>query len=155
MKRVIVLDSFPLSCVGKQQGRSSTLTDRCRNWVIDAIRAGYSVRVPAIVYYEVLRELERLNATAQIVRLKAFLFTDPQRFIPLTTEHLERAASLWAQSRNTGISRANDSALDGDVLLCAQALGLGLTPEDFVVATTNVRHLSSLVPAQAWDEIIL
>lgn len=50
---------------------------------------GNSVCVPAIIYYETLRELERLNASAQIARLKAFCFAHPYRFLPLETIHLE------------------------------------------------------------------
>ena len=38
---------------------------------MNCIAAGNSVRVPAIIHYETLRELERLNDSAQIVRLKA------------------------------------------------------------------------------------
>ena len=75
MPRIIVLDSFPLSSVGKNKSNPPSVTDYCRQWVMDCIAAGNSVRVPAIAYYETLRELERLNAKAQIVRLKAFCFT--------------------------------------------------------------------------------
>jgi predicted nucleic acid-binding protein len=110
--------------------------------------------VPAICYYETLRELERMSATAQITRLKAFIFADPDRFIPLTTSHLEDAAKLWAQARNAGTPTASPDALDGDVILAAQALSLGLLPRDFVVATTNVAHLAQFVPANLWTNII-
>jgi len=55
MARTIILDSFPLSCVGKNQSRPPTVTDHCRQWVIDCVAAGNTVRVPAIVYYETLR----------------------------------------------------------------------------------------------------
>ena len=99
MPRIIILDSFPLSCIGKNRSTPPSLTDHCRQWVMDCIAAGHRVYVPAIVYYETLRELERMAATSQIMRLKAFCFSEPERFIALQTAHLGAAARLWAQSR--------------------------------------------------------
>ena len=154
MARTIVLDSFPLSCVGKSRSEPPTLTDRCRQWVVDCISAGHSVRVPALAYYETLRELERLGATAQISRLRAFCFSEPGRFLPLETAHLEAAAKLWAEARNAGLATADQSAIDGDALIAAQALSLGLTNGHLVVATTNPAHLSRYVAAELWSDVI-
>lgn len=157
MPRIIVLDSFPLSCMGK--GTSATpsatpsLSDRCRQWVIECAEAGHRVCVPAIAYYETLRELERLAATAQIARLKAFCFSVPRRFLPLETSHLEDAARLWARSRNAGAPTSPREALDGDVILAAQAQALGEPAGAYVVATTNAGHLARFVPASHWTEI--
>jgi hypothetical protein len=50
----------------------------------------------------------------------------PKRFIPLTTAHLETAAQLWGQSRRSGLPTADPLALDGDGILVAQALSLGV-----------------------------
>ncbi len=122
MPRIIVLDSFPLSCIGKNRSTPPSLTDYCRQWVMDCIAAGHRVYVPAITYYETLRELERMAATSQIMRLKAFSFSEPERFIALQTAHLEAAARLWAQSRNAGLPTSGPEALDGDVILAAQKL---------------------------------
>lgn len=156
MARVIILDSFPLSTMGKRTSNPPTLTDQCREWVIACIAAGNRVHVPAIVYYETLRELERMNAVAQIVRLKAFCFSDPgdpNRFLPLTTVDLEVAAVLWARSRNAGTPTSSSDSLDGDVILAAQALSLNRPASDYVVATTNVGHLSQFVSAEYWTNI--
>ena len=153
MARIIVLDSFPLSCIGKNLSHHPTVTDRCRQWIIQCVSAGNAVRIPAIVYYETLRELERLNANAQIARLKVFCFSNPDRFIPLETFHLEEAAKLWADSRNSGIPTADPQALDGDVILAAQALSLADTAEGLIVATTNPGHISRYVPADLWTNI--
>jgi predicted nucleic acid-binding protein len=120
---------------------------------MDCILAGNLIRVPAIVYYETLRELERLNASAQIGRLKAFCFTDPDRFLALETIHLEEAAKLWGQIRNLGQPTASPDALDGDVILAAQTLSLGGTAPDLIVATTNVAHISRYVAADLWTNI--
>jgi hypothetical protein len=55
--------------------------------------------------------------------------------------------------RNAGTPTAGVDALDGDVILAAQVLSLGLPAEEVVVATTNVAHLSLLVPAELWTDI--
>ncbi len=154
MPRAIVLDSFPLSCMGKYRGSSASLADQCQQWVMDCIEAGHLVYAPAIAYYETLRELERLQATAQIARLRQFCFVEPERFLALKTEHLEAAARLWAQARQMGQPTADAQALDGDVILAAQALSLGLADDEYVVATTNVAHISRFVPAQDWTQIM-
>lgn len=153
MPRIIVLDSFPLSAIGKNRSTPPSVTDHCRQWIMNCIAAGNHVRVPAIVYYETIRELERLNASAQIARLKAFCFTDPARFIPLETAHLEVAAKLWGQARNAGMPTASPEALDGDVILAAQALSLGVSAPNLIVATTNPAHLSRFIAADLWTNI--
>ena len=153
MARVIVLDSFPLSTIGKSRASSPTITDHCRQWVMNCVAAGNSICVPAITYYETLRELERLNAASQIERLKAFCFSDAARFLTLETAHLERAAKLWAQSRNAGLPTTDPQALDGDVILAAQALSLGISAPGLVVATSNPAHISRFVAADLWTNV--
>lgn len=139
--------------MGKYRSSSPSLTDQCREWAIDCLRAEHRLYVPAIAYYETLRELERLNATAQIARLREFCFLEPERFLLLRTEHLETAARLWAQARNTGAPTADSQALDGDVIIAAQAQSLRLNADEYVVATTNAAHLTRFVSAAHWTEI--
>lgn len=156
MRRVIVLDTFPLSSTAKREpppGVAPTTLDLCHRWVLACISAGNRIVVPAISYYEALRELERLNAGAQIARLRAFCHAVPDRYISLTDTHLDLAAKLWAQARNSGTPTASVDALDGDVLLAAQALTIGVPHQQVVVATTNVSHLARLVPADHWTNI--
>jgi predicted nucleic acid-binding protein len=156
MPSVIVLDSGPLSNAVvplARPGSTPTLSQQCRKWISDCERGGALLVVPAIAYYETLRELERRRATAKIARLKEFAFADPGRFMPCTTAHLERAAQMWGAARNAGNPTASDDALDGDVILAAQALSLGLARADFIVATTNVGHLSRFVPCDEWTRI--
>ena len=62
---------------------------------------------------------------------------------PITTSVMQRAASLWADARNSGIPTAADPSLDGDVILAAQALGVATGGEAVVVATTNVATYSA------------
>ncbi len=157
MPQVIILDTFPLSSTAKREpplGTPGTTSDDCRLWVQDCLRAGNRVITPAITYYETLRELERLGASSQIARLRAFCRARANRFLSLTDADIDRAARLWATARNAGKPTASPDALDGDVILAAQALGLGLPLSDFVVATTNVGHLSQFVPAALWTDIV-
>jgi predicted nucleic acid-binding protein len=149
---IIVLDTFPTSSVAKRPGKKPSLSDQCHQWVDDCEVAGHTILVPAICYYEALRELEQRQATNQIERLKDFCLL-AARFIPLATVHLERAAQLWGQARRGGQPTASDSALDADVILAAQVLSLGLPMDDFIVATTNVRHLARFVHCDEWANI--
>jgi len=60
------------------------------------------------------------------------------------------AAQLWAQMRNAGTPTAAPAALDGDVILAAQARTVD---ENAIVATTNVRHLELLTHARVRSDL--
>lgn len=157
MPSIIVLDTGPLSnCVVPSglPGEMLTPSQQCRKWIEDCEQSGVLLLVPAICYYETRRELERRNAAAKMKRLEQFVFSIANRYIPLTTAHLEEAARLWGVARNSGRAMASVDALDADVILCAQALSLGLSPADYVVATTNVSHLSQFVSCAEWSTIV-
>jgi predicted nucleic acid-binding protein len=149
---IIVLDTFPASSVGKRSGTTASVLDQCRQWIEACEAAGHRILVPAIAYYEALRELELRQAATQIARLQAFCL-QPRRFIPLTTQHLETAARLWGQQRRAGQPSADPQALDCDVILAAQALSLGVAAPELIVATTNPAHLSLLLPCDLWTNI--
>lgn len=148
----IFLDTFPASSVSKQAGEKITISDLCRQWINQSEREGHQILVPAVVYYEVLRELELRGADQQIVRLKNYCLR-PERFLPILTDHLELAAQLWARARTMGRPTADRVSLDADVILVAQVLSLGLSPSEFIIATTNPSHLSMFAPAKLWSEI--
>jgi len=65
-----------------------------------------------------------------------------------------KAAQYWALARKRGRPTADDMALDGDVILAAQASLVRTTYGETVVATTNVGHLSLFVDARRWDDIM-
>ena len=97
MPSIIVLDTGPLSnsvIPFAKQGKAHTSSQKCRQWISECEQSGAALFVPAICYYEVLRELERRRATAKIRRLQEFVFGEHDRFIPLTTPHLEAAARM-------------------------------------------------------------
>jgi len=63
------------------------------------------------------------------------------------------AASLWAETRKQGKPTADNQALDGNVILAAQAKIEELKENSIIVITTNKKHLSFFVDAREWQEI--
>jgi predicted nucleic acid-binding protein len=120
----------------------------CRGWLASLLAVGRRVIVPEITDYEVRRELIRIQSHAAIANLDAL--GSRLEYLPLTTATMRLAAELWAQARRAGQPTAPDPALDGDVILAAQALGLNAP---VVVATSNPGHLSRYVPAVLWSLI--
>jgi hypothetical protein len=112
------------------------------------------VIVPAIVYYELKRELLRAKKMAGIARLDAFVRATPGRYLPLSDEALRLAAELWAKTRQVGQPTSERSALDVDIILVAQALSFGPSPTDVIVATTNAKHFTQFITARDWSEIV-
>lgn len=148
MSDVLFLDSGPLGLITQPQRSHEVLA--ITDWLKDCLLAGARVLVPAIVYYEIKRELLRANKAIGIARLDAFVNADPDRYVPLTDDALRLAAELWAQSRQVGRPTADAKALDIDVLLAAQARRMGVAA---VIATTNQKHLSQFIAARHWRDI--
>ena len=148
--RLVITDAGPLGQLSNP--RATAVNIRCWQWVNSLLAAGVRVIVPEIADYEVRRELLRVGATVGLARLdsvKARL-----HYAPLTTDIMLRAAELWADIRRKGTPTASPDALDGDVILAAQAL-LAAGPGDVViVATSNVGHLGRFVDARPWDQIV-
>jgi hypothetical protein len=63
------------------------------------------------------------------------------------------AADLWAEARKAGQLTADAKALDGDVILSAQARLLRTESTEVIVATTNVGHLARFIAASDWQSI--
>jgi hypothetical protein len=64
-----------------------------------------------------------------------------------------QAAEFWAQARRQGRPTTVDAALDGDVILSAQAVVLAQQGDPVDIATTNVGHRSRFAVAQRWQDI--
>lgn len=110
------------------------------------------VALPEIADYELRRELIHGIARKKIEpksldRLDAFAkLLDYQ---PLTTSVMVDAANMWAQARVGGYPTAHEKALDGDVILAAQAKA-----QQAIVVTSNRKHLTRHgVQAKDWSEI--
>ena len=105
--------------------------------------------MPEIADYEVRRELIRARKYRGISRLDGLI--KQVAYLAITTAAMRLAAEYWAQARRHGQPAAADSALDGDVIIAAQAMTLNLAK--VVVATTNPRHFSPFVEADLWFNI--
>ena len=114
------------------------------------LASGAEILVPEIAYYEVRRELRRLNLIGALSELDALPRT--MTYLPITTAIIVRASELWADLRRAGRPSADAAALDGDVILAATAIELEGQFDEVVVVTTNLRHLEQLVRAVRWDE---
>lgn len=147
MTWTIVLDSGPLGFVTHPKPEAENLA--CALWLEKRLDEGCRIIVPAIVDYEVRRELIRAKKNASLRRLDAFC--DAHDFLSITDAHLRHAAELWATIRQQGRPTAPDPAIDGDVILAVQVLSLN--DPTAVVATTNPTHLSLFVTADLWQNI--
>lgn len=122
----LFLDTTPEGLLSQRPG--VTEAEECRAWLRRCLSVGVTVYLPEIADYECRRELLRARKTAGVARLDR-LKTAVQ-YLPLTTDAMLRAAGLWAESRQRGIVTAGDRAIDGDVILAAQALSLGFAPSE-------------------------
>ena len=150
MSRYLLLDSGPLGLV--TQPKLSSEVVAMNRWLIERLSSGDSVLVPAIVYYEVRRELLRAGKTLGLARLNAFVEIDPSRYLALNDEALRFTAELWARARQQGRPTSPTLDLDIDVILAAQAL-LFAAGAEVIVVTGNLRHLRQFVDARLWNEI--
>ncbi|MEG4960093.1 nucleic acid-binding protein [Microcoleus sp. K4-B3] len=146
MSRIIILDSGPLGMVTNPQAKPPYL--ECQLWLDSLLQNGEMVILPEIADYEVRRELIRAGKERGIRKLD--LFKNVLTYRPLTTEVMLLAAQLWADARRRGRPTAEPNALDGDVILAAQAILEGSEVNEVVIATTNVGHLSQFVDAREW-----
>ena len=152
MSRILFLDSGPLGLLTHPQRSVEVIA--VADWLSQCLLNESRVIVPAIVYYEVRRELLRANKLVGLARLDAFVTSNPGRYLPLSDQALRFAAELWAKARQDGQPTADAKALDIDVIIAAQALSFGLNGTGVTVVTTNPRHLSQFVPAKNWLDIV-
>jgi predicted nucleic acid-binding protein len=141
---IVLLDAGPLGMLSNPN--ASVANRECYQWMEFLVRRGSEVCVPEITDYEVRRELLRANKVQGIGRLDAV--KQSLSYLPITTEVMLKAADLWAQARRGGLPTADPKALDGDVILAAQALEV-----NGIVATDNVVHLARFVTARTWRDI--
>jgi predicted nucleic acid-binding protein len=149
MSVVILLDAGPLGLITNP--RASSETRNCNLWLEALILRGIQIKIPEIADYEVRRELLRADKFEGIKRLD-----DLQKYIgyvPLTTQTMLQAAQFWAQVRRQGMPTADNKALDGDVILAAQAEKIKNEGHEVIIATTNVGHLARLANAKEWRNI--
>ena len=153
MSLIVLLDSGPLGLVTNPKESAESLA--CKDWLRQLTRDGHQAHVPAIMDYEVRRELKlygKVNGLRNLDMLAA-----SAGYVPLTPQALWMAADLWAQVRQAGLPTAQRFALDADVILAAQARTLDagfweMPGAAIVIATSNVGHLSRLADAPLWQD---
>jgi predicted nucleic acid-binding protein len=148
MTQIVLLDSTPVGLITNP--KATPLAVECQQWLQSLLDRGYHVILPEIIDYEVRRELLRVNKIKSIRRLddlKSALI-----YLPITTEVMLKAAQMWAQVRQ-GKPTADGKALDGDVILAAQAILISSEEYPVIVATSNPKHLSLFVDARDWQDI--
>jgi predicted nucleic acid-binding protein len=149
MNQLILLDTGPLGMVTNPKANPDC--QACKQWLSRLESNGDRAAFTEIADYELRRELLRAGKTRGIQQLDQLKTTIP--YFPITTEVMLKAAELWAQARNQGYPTASREALDGDVILAAQAVILRSQGYDTIIATTNVGHLSRFTVAKTWQEI--
>ena len=149
MNRLILLDSGPLGMVTNPKAKGLPLA--CQQWLKTLLKRGERFAIPEIADYEVRRELLRANLLKSVHRLDHL--TQTLEYIPIQTDTMLLAASLWAEVRKTGQPTADAKAIDGDVILAAQAQILANEMTTVIIATTNVGHLSRFATALSWQDI--
>jgi predicted nucleic acid-binding protein len=147
--RAVLLDTGPLGLAANPT--TSFDGNACSQWIEDVLTRGLEVFVPEIADYELRRELIQARLTKSVAALDDLI--DGLSYLVLITPIMRHATRLWAEVRQAGQPTADRPALDGDVILAAQALSLGYAPGEVVIATTNVGHLSRLMTARYWQEI--
>jgi len=152
MSRLIFLDSAPLGMVSNP--KNTPICEECKAWLESLEPRGYSAIIPEIADYEVRRELLRTGMANSIRRLDQLKSLLP--YLPITTSVMLKAAELWAEARRSGYPTADPKALDGDVILAAQAILAVEGPNganEVLIATTNVSHLARFTDARDWRSI--
>jgi predicted nucleic acid-binding protein len=111
----------------------------------------FEVFVPEITDYELRRKLLHIGyrphqgkkwAREALVQLDQVVSLG---YLPLTTETMRLAASLWAQTRSEDRLRGPEESLDIDIILVAQARQAGGQ-----IVTTNEKHFWGIADLFDW-----
>lgn len=149
MSHIVLLDTGPLGLV--THPKASPESDFCNQWMRSQLQKGVRVLVPGIADYELRREM-LLNGNAKgIIKLDAL--RKAVGFMPITTAVMDQASTFWAEARKMGKPTATDAALDGDMILSAQAWILSGQGNEVIVATTNIKHINMFCDAHIWSDI--
>ncbi|MFL6234078.1 MAG: PIN domain-containing protein [Thermoanaerobaculia bacterium] len=111
----------------------------------------FVVFVPEVTDYELRRKLLHIGHRPHQGRKwarEALINLDQMAslgYLPLTTETMRLAASLWAQTRSEGRLRGPEESLDIDIILVAQARQAGGQ-----IVTTNEKHFWGIADLFDW-----
>jgi hypothetical protein len=154
--RIIALDSGPLGMACDNPNKPDIR--RFVNWMIRLTEDGRTVIIlPEIADYEVRRKLlANPDGMPSVRRLDDLVKPGgPLVYVPINTASMRTAARLWSEAKRGGYSTADDKALDGDVIIAAQALEYVGFGDRLFIATGNESDLSRYVGKRArhWEAI--
>lgn len=141
MNKKYILDAGPLGSIAHARANPEATKK-----LLALLQAQDIVIVPEISDYEVRRNLLLERRTRSVQKLDALKVT--LAYLPLTTDVMLKAAEFWAETRQRGKPTAHEKALDGDVILAAQATLIGAT-----VVTDNEKHLEDFVAVVKWQDL--
>jgi hypothetical protein len=110
---------------------------------------GAIIGIPEIVDYEVRRSLILANSWDGVRRLDDLYARKHALYLPINTPSMRKASELWAEARRKHRPTAGDQALDGDVIVSAQAMGFCSAADDWSIVTENVGHIARYVKDRA------
>lgn len=109
------------------------------------------LKLPEIIDYELRRNLELEGLGKSINLLNQFRSRD--QIIYLESEHLVRAAELWAWCRKKGLTTTENKGVDIDVILISQTESLKEFFDEVIILTIDVGDLAVFRDwgIQIWD----
>jgi len=149
MPQSLLLDSNILTCVLRPEVAENRPVATAILRILEDPR--YELFVPEIIDYEIRRKLLHMAHHRHQARKwakEALTLLDDLHsvgYLPLTTNTMKMAASLWAEARAEGELRGPEGSLDVDVILAAQAKQAGGH-----IVTMNEKHFIYLVEVFDW-----
>ena len=154
---IIFLDTGVLGILASPNDKQEVKD--CQQWLYSlTIRGAYCVSSDICDYelrrslilesfkYDNKRSIKKLDDLQSIID-----------FFPVTSQILNYAAYLWANSRRQGQPTSDPKTLDADVIIAAQCqfLQQEYRGQNLICTTTNVNHLSRFIEAHTWKNIRL
>lgn len=156
---IVLLDTGVLGIIinSKPSEKNKDEVRECNKWLEEILNNNHRIVVPEISDYEQRRELILNNNLNSIQRLDNLIIRAD--YFRITTNVMRKASELWAFARKEGKQTADNKALDGDVILCAQAIIAKNEGIDTIIATTDFKDLNRLlknyyIPARRWRDIL-
>jgi hypothetical protein len=140
----IVLDSCPLGLLCNRNRNQQANANR--SWIASLVTANRRIIIPKIADYEVRREFLEIQNHAALAVLDGY--ESQLEYLHITRMAMRHAAGLWAHTHNTGQQTAHDHTLDGDMILAAQGITLGVPT---IVETVNLSRFTS---SELWQTIV-
>ena len=108
--------------------------------------------IPAIVFYELKRELLRAGKSFSVSRLDVFTSRTPGRYLPLSDEALRLAADL-CEGEAAGEAKTTD-ARDVDIDVISSDLSALFWSSPNGCGDRHEQRQTQFIAAQSWTEVV-